>query len=268
VIGVEEISARNEALLGWYRDAKRALPWRDVDDPYLTLVSEAMLQQTQVSRVIERFDRFIARFPDAASLASASTPDLLAEWSGLGYNSRALRLREAAAIVARDGWPTTAAGLKELPGVGPYTAAAIASIAFGEPVAAVDTNLRRVLNRWMGESLAGRALERAATEVLGEPAGDWNQALMDLGSSICRPREPRCAECPVQQWCLDPSVYEAPRPQPTFNGSRRELRGAIVRAGTTGGSPWDAGRALGRDRAEIASVIEDLRDEGLLSVDG
>jgi A/G-specific adenine glycosylase len=268
MIGVEEISARNEELLGWYRDAKRDLPWRDVDDPYLTLVSEAMLQQTQVTRVIGRFERFVERFPDPAALASASITDLLAEWSGLGYNSRALRLREAAAIVARDGWPTTAGGLRDLPGVGPYTAAAIASMAFGEPVAAVDTNLRRVLSRWMGESLAGRALEQAAALVVGHPAGDWNQALMDLGSSICRPREPRCAECPVQQWCLDPTVYEAPPPQPAFNGSRRELRGAIVRASTTGGSPWDAGRALGRDHAEIASVIEDLRSEGLLSVDG
>lgn len=268
MIGVEEISARNEALLGWYRHARRDLPWRDVNDPYLTLVSEAMLQQTQVTRVIDRFERFIERFPDAGTLASASVTELLAAWSGLGYNSRALRLREAAAIVARDGWPTTAEGLMDLPGVGPYTAAAIASMAFGEPVAAVDTNLRRVLGRWMGESLAGRALEHAAALVLGEPAGDWNQSLMDLGSSICRPKDPRCAECPVQQWCLDPSVYEAPRPQPAFSGSRRELRGAIVRASTTGGNPWEAGRALGRDHAEITSVIEDLRDEGLLSVDG
>lgn len=268
MIGVEEISARNEALLGWYRDAKRDLPWRDVDDPYLTLVSEAMLQQTQVTRVIQRFERFIERFPDPASLASASVTDLLAEWSGLGYNSRALRLKDAAAIVASDGWPTTVDGLRKLPGVGPYTAAAISSIAFREPVAAVDTNLKRVLSRWMGETLAGRALEQTAAQALGEPAGDWNQALMDLGSLICRPKEPRCAECPVQRWCLDPTVYERPRPQPAFNGSRRELRGAIVRAGTSGGSLWEAGQALGRDRAEIASVIEDLRDEGLLSVDG
>ncbi|HSJ72008.1 MAG TPA: A/G-specific adenine glycosylase [Acidimicrobiia bacterium] len=266
--GVEEISARNEALLEWYRDAKRDLPWRDVDDPYLTLVSETMLQQTQVTRVIERFERFIEQFPDPESLASASVADLLAEWSGLGYNSRALRLRDAAAIVARDGWPTTADGLRSLPGVGPYTAAAIASIAFGEPVAAVDTNLRRVLGRWMGESLAGQALEERAALALGDPAGDWNQALMDLGSSICRPREPRCADCPVVAWCLDPSVYEAPPPQPAFNGSRRELRGAIVKASTASGSPWDAGRALGREDAEIASVIEDLREEGLLSGDG
>ncbi len=268
MIGVEEISARNEALQGWYGHAKRDLPWRDVDDPYLTLVSEAMLQQTQVTRVIDRFERFIDRFPDPASLASAPTTELLAEWSGLGYNSRALRLRDAAAMIASDGWPTTVEGLRDLPGVGPYTAAAIASMAFGEQVAAVDTNLRRVLGRWMGEPLAGRALDHAAALVLGEPAGDWNQAVMDLGSSICRPKDPKCDECPVEPWCLDPSVYEAPAAQPAFNGSRRQLRGAIVRAATIGASTWEAGRALGRDHTEIASVIEDLRDEGLLSADG
>jgi A/G-specific adenine glycosylase len=258
---------RNEALLNWYSSHKRDLPWRLSNDPYRVLVSEVMLQQTQVERAIDRFERFISRWPSVHDLAAATNDEVLSEWSGLGYNSRALRLRDSARIISETGWPDTVSDLNQLPGVGPYTAAAVGSIAFGEHVAAVDTNLKRVISRWRGEALNGQALERAAEEELGNPAGDWNQALMDLGSQLCTPRNPSCGQCPVSAWCTDPSIYEPPTPQPTFTGSNRELRGALVKAHLNKEDLYDAGVALGRSEGEIEQVIEDLSNEGLIAQD-
>jgi len=203
-------------------------------------------------------------WPDVASLATADTDALLREWSGLGYNSRALRLREAARIVATGGWPDSISGLKELPGIGPYTAAALGSISFGYEVPAVDTNLRRVLSRWAGEPLSTHGLATYATDVVAAPAGDWNQAVMDLGSAVCTVIDPACGRCPVSEWCLDPTVYEAPRPQPRFKGSHRQLRGALVRAHLSGGDLQEAGRSLNRSTSEIKFAIDSLRSEGLV----
>jgi A/G-specific adenine glycosylase len=223
-----------------------------------------MLQQTQVDRVIPRFSAFIARWPTVEALAAAAPIDVLAMWSGLGYNARAKRLHEAAQMVADEGWPTTVEGLRKLPGVGPYTAAAIASIAFGVTIPAVDTNLRRVLGRWEGSPLTGAALARVAEEVVGRPAGDWNQALMDLGATICRPAAPRCDQCPVASWCADPTVYLPPPRQGRFEGSSRQLRGAVVRAHIAGEDPVAAGQAIGHGRSDILEVIEQLQAEGML----
>jgi len=256
-----DVRARNEALLRWYRTNKRDLPWRDIGDPYSTLVSEIMLQQTQVDRVIPRYESFMARFPSVHDLARAHRIDVLEEWSGLGYNARAVRLHEAAAIVSRSGWPED---LTTLPGVGPYTAAAIGSMAMGRAEPAVDTNLRRVISRWLGAPLEGRALTEAAQSVVGEPAGDWNQALMDLGSSLCTTKHPACDECPVTDFCADPTVYSSPRPQARFAGSRRELRGALVRAHVQGADLRDAGMEMGRTADEVDRAIADLSAEGLL----
>jgi A/G-specific adenine glycosylase len=228
------------------------------------MVSEAMLQQTRVTRVIPAYETFGERWPTVDELAAADTSEVLAAWSGLGYNSRALRLHAAARIVVAEGWPTTSIGLRDLPGIGPYTANAIASIAFGETIAAVDTNLRRVLSRWEGEPLDGRTLTEAAADLVAEPAGTWNQAMMDLGATVCRPSSPRCEECPVSSWCSDPEVYVPPPRQSTFAGSTRQLRGAIVRAHLRGDDLRAAGRGLGRDDAEIEQVIEALEQEGLL----
>jgi A/G-specific adenine glycosylase len=264
VIDSVAIHDRNSALLAWYANNARDLPWRRTVNPYSTLVSEVMLQQTQVDRVIPKFEAFMQEFPTVERLASADTNRLLAVWSGLGYNSRALRLRDAAVIIAARGWPNGVDALAELPGIGPYTAAAIASISFGHDVPAVDTNLKRVLGRWIGEPLTGSALVDAANSAMGVPAGYWNQALMDLGSSYCRPREPRCQVCPVAPWCTDPSVYESPKKQRRFKGSRRELRGALVHAHVAGDDPVEAGRRLGRTDEEVASTLLVLRDEGLV----
>ncbi len=221
---------RTTALLDWYGRNRRDLPWRDTTDPWRILVSEIMLQQTQASRVVEPYERFVTRFPDPSSLAAAPTADVLSFWMGLGYNTRALRLKEAARMISERGWPTTAAELQSLPGVGPYTAAAVACFAFGEQVAAIDTNLRRVLSRWVGRPLEGSDLARTARELVAEGlAIDWNQAVMDLGATICRP-SPDCEACPVSAWCQDPGIYEPPRPQSRFEGSVRQTRAAILRA--------------------------------------
>ena len=252
----------------WYSSERRELPWRSDPDPYVTLVSETMLQQTQVSRVIPKFLDFIDRWPTVEDLAASQPSEVLAVWSGLGYNSRALRLREAALIVAESGWPTSVKALQALPGVGPYTASAIAAIAFGDRLAAVDTNLKRVLSRWEGVALTGRELEDVANGLVVDPAGDWNQALMDLGAILGRPSRPRCTECPVREWCADPTVSEPPPRQSTFEGSGRELRGALVRAGIAGENLEEVGTALGRSKDEVVETIATLRSEGLLPAEG
>ena len=210
------LTPRTAALLDWYAVNRRELPWRDESDPYRVLVSEVMLQQTQASRVVSHYRSFVERFPTVQALADGAPADVLAAWQGLGYNRRAIRLHEAARQIAADGWPPPGE-LDRLPGVGPYTAAAVACFAFGTPVAAPDTNARRVLSRWEGRALSGRSLwEEAARRLPPEAAAAWNQALMDLGSAVCRPRRPSCDRCPVAAWCTDPSVYEPPRPQGRF----------------------------------------------------
>jgi A/G-specific adenine glycosylase len=185
----------------WYDRAQRDLPWRRTRDPYAIWISEVMLQQTRVAAVIPYYERFLRRFPDPAALAQAPEPELLALWSGLGYYSRARNLQKGARQIAeRGGFPQDYASLLELAGVGAYTAAAIASISFGLPHAVVDGNVRRVLARLMNDGhadaqeIADRLLDRR------DPAR-WNQAVMELGATICLPREPRCAECPVAAQC-------------------------------------------------------------------
>src|SRR5687768_18570123 len=179
-------------LLAWYGREHRDFPWRTTRDPYAALVSEVMLQQTQAARVAERFPRFMARFPAAAALAAASAAEVLAEWSGLGYNRRAMSLQRAAATVAREGWPGDVAGLERLPGVGPYTARAVASLAFGIPVGVVDTNVRRWLVRRFGIADAPAQL-RDQADVLAAPGqgaevSAWTHATMEFGATICRSR--------------------------------------------------------------------------------
>ena len=190
------MSERAAALLDWYGRVRRPLPWRATRDPYALLVSEVMLQQTQAARVVPYYEAFLARFPDPAALAAAPARDVLAAWSGLGYNRRALALQRAAAVVAERGWPDD---LTELPGVGPYTAAAVAAFAWDAQRAAVDVNARRVLERWDGRRHPPAALAARAAAVL--PAGraaDWNQAMMELGATVCTARAPRCGACPVR----------------------------------------------------------------------
>jgi A/G-specific adenine glycosylase len=204
-------AAAQRALVAWFRAAQRDLPWRRDRDPYRVLLSEVMLQQTRVETVIPYFERFLARFPDFAALASAPVDDVLALWSGLGYYRRARVLHLAAKeIVARYGGsvPADAAALRALPGVGAYTAGAVASLAFGLREPLVDGNVARVLSRLEAleddaKSAAGarRLWEVAARLVPGDAPGPWNEGLMELGATVCLPREPRCEACPLAALC-------------------------------------------------------------------
>lgn len=214
---VAEIQAFRRKLMHWYRASARDLPWRGISDPYRTWVSEVMLQQTRVAAVIYHYERFLRMFPTVFALALAPEAEVLASWSGLGYYRRARMLHKAAQFIVteRSGIiPDSSIGLRTLPGVGEYTSAAIASIAFGESIAVVDGNVERVLLRLTGRaadgSAAGRNLIRSlATELvphrrIGDEtnaAGDHNQAMMELGATICTPKSPLCIGCPVHDLC-------------------------------------------------------------------
>ncbi len=214
--------AMQAALLGWFGESARDLPWRRTRDPYAILVSEVMLQQTQVARVLERYGPWLERWPTPAALAAAPAADVLRAWSGLGYNRRALSLQNAARRVVELGeFPRGIDELERLPGIGPYTARAIACFAFGAQVTALDTNVRRVLERTL-----------ATTDVPPPPgrAWEWNQALFDLGAQICLARIPRCERCPLAESCPSRGLTFAPlRRQSRFEGSRRQRRAALVR---------------------------------------
>ena len=191
-------------LLAWFARERRDLPWREEPrDPYRVWLSEVMLQQTRVDVVLPYFARFVQRFPTVQDLARAPLGDVLALWSGLGYYSRARNLHAAAQQLARD-FPRTAAGLARLPGFGPYTSAAVASLAFGEDVPLVDGNVARVLSRVLrleGDARA-RSWEAAAALLPRGKAGAFNEALMELGALVCAPRAPRCGACPLERSCL------------------------------------------------------------------
>ncbi len=201
---MREVAFRGR-LLAWYDAHARDLPWRRDSDPYRVWVSEIMLQQTRVAAVIEHYRQFLRRFPTVRKLAAAREASVLAAWSGLGYYRRARMLHAAAKVVARKlggKFPASADGWRDLPGIGRYTAAAIASIAFGEAVAVVDGNVERVLQRVSGQCLAGEKLWQAAEELLDrDRPGDFNQAMMELGATVCTPRSPACLACPVVEMC-------------------------------------------------------------------
>ncbi len=227
-------------LLDWYGRGARDLPWRRTRDPYAILVSEVMLQQTQVDRVVPRYLAWLERWPTAAALAAAPAGEAIREWQGLGYNRRALSLHRAARVIAETGWPDD---LTRLPGVGPYTAAAIRNFALGEDVLPVDVNVERVQRR------TGRAFTGAAA-----------QALMDLGATVCLARVPRCEDCPLATLCPSHGTRDAPaRKQSRFEGSFRQRRAELLRAAAAG--------ALTVSEADAAAVAS-LQRDGLVVVDG
>ena len=200
----------DDLLEAWFAANGRPLPWRETRDPYAILVSEVMLQQTQVERVIPRWLAWLERWPTPAALAAASPAEVIREWQGLGYNRRAVSLHRAAQVVAAEGWPDD---LTELPGVGPYTAAAIRNQAFGESVLPVDTNVARIQER-TGHAFGPEAL----------------QALFDLGATVCLARVPRCEACPLAERCPSRGRrYEPLRKQSRFEGSFRQRRAALLR---------------------------------------
>jgi A/G-specific adenine glycosylase len=227
-----EVARVQAALVAWYRRQARDLPWRQTRDPYAILVSEVMLQQTQVDRVIPKWHAWLARFPTLADLASAPRSEAIRAWQGLGYNLRAVRLHAIATqAVAEFGGelPRSVEGLMQLKGIGRYTAGAVACFAFEQPVAMVDTNVRRVLSRVFGVE-PSRVEAMAQSVVPAAEAYMWNQALMDLGASLCRTRQPLCLVCPLLGDCGGPrpSIVK-PRPSTgEFRGSNRYYRGRIL----------------------------------------
>ena len=218
-------------LLAWFRAHRRDLPWRRTRDPYSILVSEVMLQQTQVPRVVPRYLAWMERWPTAEALAAAPRDEVIREWQGLGYNRRAVNLHRAAQVIAESGWPVN---LTDLPGVGRYTADAVGRFAFGEPVLPVDTNVRRVV-------------ERTGSEFGAEAAA----ALMDLGATVCLARIPRCGICPLAGACPSRGRrFEPLRKQGRFAGSFRQRRAETLRL-------IAAGHATGLDADAVASLERD-----------
>jgi A/G-specific adenine glycosylase len=287
----KDIAAIRRGLLAWHRRHALQAPWRASGDPYQALVAAVMAQQTQMSRVLPKFEEFTAAFPTVEALAAASTADVLRAWAGLGYNLRALRLQRAAQqIVALGGFPKQAAELQRIDGIGPFTAAIVASFAFGEPVAAVDTNVERVVARLAGD--VDNALPRSVVRegagalVARRAAGRWNQAMMDLGALVCTVHAPKCDVCPLARWCRgrrklahrEIKAAEARaryRAQPPYRRSRRYYRGRIVDALRA----LPPGRSLapaqllervpdrdGLDERGMAELVESLRRDGLVRV--
>jgi A/G-specific adenine glycosylase len=227
-------------LLAWFDRHGRDLPWRRTRDPYAILVSEVMLQQTQVERVVPRYLAWLERWPSVEALAGAAAADVIREWQGLGYNRRAVNLHRAARHIAGHGWPED---LTVLPGVGRYTADAVAAFALGAPVVPEDTNVRRVQER--------------TGHRFGPACG---QALMDLGATVCLARVPRCGACPLAEACPSRGRrYEPLRKQGPFEGSFRQRRARVLRA--VAAAPGDA-------RTLDAEAVTSLERDGLVAVDG
>ena len=231
------VRAVDDLLLAWFPENGRDLPWRRTRDPYAILVSEVMSQQTQVERVVPRWQRWLERWPTIEALAAVPAGDVIREWQGLGYNRRALSLHRAAQQVASHGWPED---LTELPGVGRYTADAVAAFAFGRPILPVDVNVRRISERTRHDFT---------------PAA--GQALMDLGKTVCLARVPRCGVCPLAAECPSRGRrFEPSRRQGPFEGSFRQRRAVALRAVVAGSQP--------RDAEAVAALARD----GLVRVDG
>jgi len=286
-----------DAILAWYASRGRTLPFRDTSDPYAILVSEAMAQQTQAARAGEAWTRFMARFPTVESLAEAPPADVLRAWQGLGYNRRAINLQRAARIIVDThggAVPSDLANLEALPGVGPYTARAVAALAFGMPVGAVDTNVRRVLGRVLADdagAMDAAMLQRVAdASVPADRPGFWTHALMDVGATLCHPRRPACEACPARPWCryataerVTPGGATAGAPGgvvgrpaggravrgslPRFTSTSRWLRGRIVerlRAAPNGDWVAIAGPIGDHDQAAVDAALEALARDGLV----
>jgi len=226
-----------QGILSWYKKNKRDLPWRKTDDPYHVVVSELMLQQTQVDRVIPKYFAFLKRFPTVEKLAMASAADVIDEWAGLGYNRRALYLHKFAQAVVSDfdgKIPETEEELKSLPGIGPYTANAVLCFGFHQKVPVMDINIQRIYSRvfFTGEG-SSDALKKVTREMVPNDAVTYNNALMDFGATVCKDK-PLCERCPLQSNCSAyiagvPEKYVKPKPQSKFAGSDRYYRSLVVK---------------------------------------
>ena len=292
-VPVDDPAAVRDALLSWYETDHRSFPWRETQDPYEILVSEVMSQQTQLDRVVDAWRDFVERWPTVEDLAAADRADVVAFWTdhSLGYNNRAKYLHEAARQVVdgeidgvdAGGWPRAPEGLSELMGVGPYTANAVASFAFNNGDAVVDTNVKRVLYRAFDVEDDDSSFDRVASALM--PAGEsrsWNNAIMELGGVACE-KTPRCDEegCPWREWCHAYQTGDFTAPdvptQPSFEGSRRQFRGRIVRLlGDHDEMELDTlGHRIRVDYAPdgeygrewLRGLLSDLDDDGLVQIE-
>lgn len=267
-----------EPLLRWSETELRDLPWRRTRDPWAVLVSEVMLQQTQVARVIERYGEFLEIFPTPASCSQQPVSGVIKLWDGLGFNRRAVNLWKAAAVIARrqdQAMPTSLVDLLDLPGVGPYTARAIQAFAFEHDVGVVDTNVGRLLARWTGQRLTPSQAQSLATALVPPGQGwRWNQTLFDFAVAVCTKRQPACDGCSIASHCAwrgrgdDPATISAgvSGKQSTFEGSERQVRGRIVAALRQGAIEASELVDLGRPHDgpdDIAGFVDDLVREGL-----
>lgn len=288
IAGLDERDGRHARLIGWWEAERRNLPWRRTRDPWLVLVSEVMLQQTQVDRVLPYFEAFAERWPTPEQCAAAELAEVLAAWQGLGYPRRARNLWQTAAIITErhgGGMPANLDDLLALPGVGPYTARAVQAFALGIDTGVVDTNVGRILARWTGRRLGPREAQHIADELV--PVGEswaWNQAMMDLGAQVCTRRDPSCGRCPVQPWCAWGSAFVGSEPsgqpdpadrsagvsarQAPFEGSDRQARGRLLAALSDGPLPTARAAAamrLEHDAARAQRLVAELIAEGLVS---
>lgn len=268
--------ALNPRLFRWHVGARRSLLIRTASNPWEVLVAEVMSQQTGIERVGPMWRRFVDRWPTPGGLAEAGTQDLLAAWAGLGYNRRALALREAARAIVTDHdgrVPSTIEALAALPGIGPYTARAVAAAAFGVPVAPLDVNVRRVLLRVLDVSPSSPGLQAAADDLVSraEP-GRWFDAVMDLASAVCTPRRPSCDACPLRSVCASRGAVVAMERRATatpFPSTRRWLRGRLVAAVTAapdGGWVQIPERLGVHDRDSIRAAAIVLESEGFVEL--
>ena len=275
----DDLEEFRDALLGWAAVRLREMPWRSTRDPWGILVSEVMLQQTGVARVVPKWHAFMESFPTPRECAEAALGDLLRVWQGLGYPRRARNLQSAAReIVVRHGGevPRDLESLLALPGVGPYTARAVRAFAFEDDAAVVDTNVARVLARLAGERLTAKRAQNEADRLLASgTAWLWNQGLMELGAMVCRPT-PSCDECPWESWCAwrgegdDPSVGSAgvSVPQGRFEGSDRQARGRLIKAlGEGAVRVHDVARVMDRSPQVAERLLAALAAEGLVHLD-
>lgn len=271
------------AVLSWSRTHLRSLPWRDTRDPWLILVSEIMLQQTQADRVVPKWHVFIDRFPTASACAQAPVGEVIELWQGLGYNRRAINLwRTATVIVTEHGGevPRDYRALKALPGIGPYTARAVQVFAFESPVGVVDTNVGRLLARWAGVAHSRSGAQLAADGLVpSDNSWRWNQTLFDFANAVCTKRSPSCGACPVGAWCSwrgigpDPATGSAAvsARQSPFQGSDRQVRGRIVDRLRSGPAKRGELRGLARpgdDDRSFGAILDGLVRDGLIDVSG
>lgn len=286
------------ALLQWGSSELRDLPWRQTYDPWRVLVSEVMLQQTSVQRVIDKYLAFIEAFPTPRALADAPLGEALSLWQGLGYPRRCRNLRDAAAVIEidHDGQvPLDLDLLLQLPGVGPYTARAVLTFAYKKDVGVVDVNVARVLSRIHGAPMSARELQDTADELVPQGMSwEWNQVLMDLGARVCTARSPKCDVCPVHKWCMfaeqqkriakskdtphghvviDPARLSPgiSRPQPRFEGSDRQVRGRVLRIVLEGEHEFEdllLRLDMNNDRDRVTRLVNLLTAEGLIVQNG